>query len=391
MRILFFTNEYSHPELPAAGGVGTFFKTISKRLIAEGHDVFIYGFSKKKYKVNDDGIQIEFFKQYFKKFPITDLTRSISTKIKGNKAARYWLKKERQFYAKQLKEFSNENKIDLIQSFTFNGFTAYWDNSIPLITRFHGSLGFWQFYLDHTGSELKIEMEKKALQVTPFTVANSYFSADFIKQFYGVGVDTVIQNGIDTSVFSPKPNIEVFEKSIFYVGTLSTAKGVDTLARVFNEIIKIEPDATLHLMGKNEKYWNFLKTEIFSEAALEKTKYYGHVALQEIPNKLAQATVVAVPTKGETFGFTIVEAMAMEKVTIVSKIPVAEEIIENGKDGLVAENETDFAEKILNVFKNPKAFEEMRKQARLKVLENFSQEIMASKHIEYYKQILSKK
>src|SRR5690606_32930970 len=133
----------------------------------------------------------------------------------------------------------------VIETFTFNGFAAYWDNCIPLINRFHGSFGFWNHYLGFEKNSHKILLEKKSLQVTPYTIANSNFSARFIKEYYNIDVDTVIPNGIDTNVFCPNNDIEQIPKSIFYVGTLSKAKGVDKLALIFNKIVQQHPDATL--------------------------------------------------------------------------------------------------------------------------------------------------
>tara|TARA_B100000408_G_scaffold20783_1_gene14248 strand:- start:61 stop:282 length:222 start_codon:yes stop_codon:yes gene_type:complete len=47
MNILFFTNEYAHPDLPAAGGVGSFLKTLAKEFTDNGHTIHVFGFSKK--------------------------------------------------------------------------------------------------------------------------------------------------------------------------------------------------------------------------------------------------------------------------------------------------------------------------------------------------------
>lgn len=390
MKILFFTNEYSHPKLPPNGGVGTFFKTISKELVDKGHEVYIYGFSKKKYQIIDNNIKVIFFKQYSKSRPFSELLRSLSSSLGLSATAEYWLKKERLFLAKKLKSYAVKNDIDIIQSFTFNGFTAYWDNSIPLVTRFHGSRGFWHHYLGKKNEELKIAMEKKALTATPYTVANSHFSKKFIKNYYNVDVDIVIPNGINTSIFSPDKSVKEIPKSIFYIGTLSEAKGIKDLIQIFNAVILEEPKATLHLIGRGEKYFEYLKTDVFSEQALKNTTYYSHIPFLEIPKKLSEASIIAVPSKGETFGFTIVEAMALEKVTIVSNIPVAKEIINHGKDGFIAKDNEEFKTIILKVFKNPDDFKELEKEARQKVLSQFTQEKMTNDTISYYEKIIAK-
>jgi len=390
MKVLFFTNEYSHPDLPPCGGVGTLFKILSKELSKRGHKVYVYGFSKKKHHVFDEEIEIIFFKKYSKKYIISEFIRSLSSRLNLTKIEEKYLKKERIYLSKKLKKFAKKNNIDIIQSFTFNGFTAFWDNTIPLIVRFDGSRGFWEKHLNSKKDSLKIAMEKKALQTTPYTVANSFFSAKFIKEYYNVKVNTIIQNGIDTKIFSPDYSIELITKSIFYFGTISEAKGLKNLALIFNEVVNQSPDASLHLLGRGEKYMNYLKENVFSQKALKNIHYYGHTPLYEIPQKIMQASLVVVPTLGETFGFTIVEAMAMEKITIVNNIPVAKEIITDGEDGFIAKDNQHFVNLILEVLESPSKYKHIGINARKKVLNNFTVEKMLDKSIEYFQKVLKK-
>lgn len=389
MRILFFTNEYSHPKLPNSGGVGSFLKIVAEALAFKGHEIHVYGFSKKPIEFTDKGIRFMFFKKYSKQFWFKEFIRSISSKLGLKNFDIRFLEGERNFYAKKLKSYCEKHQIQLIESFVFNGFTAKFDNSIPLVLRFHGSRGFWHHYLGGIIDGSKVSMEKRALEVTPYTVANSYFAKAFIKDYYNVDVDTVIPNGIDIDVFSPKPEIPTKPNSIYYIGTMSEAKGVKDLAIIFNKVVTVNPDATLHLIGRGEHYWQYLKSEVLSPEALKNTTYFNHLPLSKIPQKLSEASVIAVPSKGETFGFTIVEAMALEKVTIVSDIPVAKEIIDHEVNGLIAKDNDDFASLILKVLSEPKKYEDLRKNARRKVLNNFTHQRMTEETVAYYKKILN--
>ena len=180
-------------------------------------------------------------------------------------------------------------------------------------------------------------------------------------------------------------------KSIFYFGTLSDAKGVDRLAKIFNKVHEKFSEASLHIIGKNENYFNNLKTEVIAKNAKSNVNYYGHISLLDLPKHIAKAALVIVPSKGETFGFTIVEAMALQKVTIVSNIPVAKEIITHQEDGYIANTDKDFINHISEVFQNPEAFSQMEKKAREKVIKNFSQELMVNNSFKYYEEILAEK
>ena len=81
MKILFFTNEYSHEKLPDCGGVGTFLKVLAEALVKKGHQVYIFGFSRKKMQFSDRNIHFYFKKKYSKGHFLMELIRSLGSKL----------------------------------------------------------------------------------------------------------------------------------------------------------------------------------------------------------------------------------------------------------------------------------------------------------------------
>ena len=388
MKILFFTNEYSHEKLPDCGGVGTFLKVLSEALVKKGHHVHVFGFSRKKIQFSDHNIHFYFIKKYSKGHFLTELIRSIGAKLKSYPLQLFFLKKERKYLANKLKIYAVKNKINVIESFVFSGYTAYWDHSIPLVLRFHGSRAFWHYYLGQKKESLKILMEQKALENASKIVAISEFSAEAIQKMYSIDSDKVIYNGIDTNMFSPDPSIETIDQSIFYFGTLSDAKGVHTLTEIFNEVVKLYPHASLHIIGKGNAYWNNLYDNILSKEAKKQTTYYGTKQLHELPELLCKANLICLPTKGETFGLTFVEAMALEKLVIANNIPVTKEIIEHQKNGFIANNASDFLKYISYAFNNPEEVRKIAVNARKHSVANFSQEKMVTETLNLYNALI---
>ena len=388
MKILFFTNEYSHEKLPDCGGVGTFLKVLAEALVKKGHHVHVFGFSRKKIQFSDHNIHFYFIKKYSKGHFLTELIRSIGAKLKSYPLQLFFLKKERKYLANKLKIYAVKNKIDVIESFVFSGYTAYWDHSIPLVLRFHGSRAFWHYYLGQKKESLKILMEQKALENASKIVAISEFSAEAIQKMYSIDSDKVIYNGIDTNMFSPDPSIETIDQSIFYFGTLSDAKGVHTLTEIFNEVVKLYPHASLHIIGKGNAYWNNLYDNILSKEAKKQTTYYGTKQLHELPELLCKANLICLPTKGETFGLTFVEAMALEKLVIANNIPVTKEIIEHQKNGFIANNASDFLKYISYAFNNPEEVRKIAVNARKHSVANFSQEKMVTETLNLYNALI---
>lgn len=388
MKILLFTNEYSHEKLPDCGGVGTFLKVLSEALVEKGHQVYVFGFSRKNIQFSEHNIHFHFIKKYSKVHLLTELLRSIGVKLRNNMLQLYFFKKERKYLANKLKIYAAKNKIDVIESFVFSGYTAYFDNSIPLVLRFHGSRGFWHYYLGQKKEPLKILMEQKALENMSKIVAVSKFSAEAIQNIYSVDTHKVIYNGIDTKVFSPDPSVETIDQSIFYFGTLSDAKGVDTLAKVFNEVLKLYPKASLHLIGKGNTYWNYLCEHVLSSDSKRQTTYYGAKQLYELPKLLCKANLICLPTNGETFGLAFVESMALEKLVIANNIPVAKEIIEHQKNGFIANNESDFLKYISYAFDNPEEAHKIAVNARKHIVTHFSKEKMVAETLNLYNELI---
>ncbi|MDH7911181.1 glycosyltransferase family 4 protein [Winogradskyella sp. SYSU M77433] len=392
MKILFFTNEYSHTKLPNSGGVGSFLKIMSESLSKQGHDIFVYGFSKKPIEFKDKGIHFKFIKKYSKQFRFNEFIRSSASKLGHKKANLNFLIKERKYYAKKLKTHCRKNNIDIIESFVFNGYTAYWDNSTPLVLRFHGSRGFWHYYLGAEKDEFKIEMEQIALKKTKHLIAVSKFSADAVKKIYNINIQNVIYNGIDSSFFAPdEKKFDTKKQSIFYFGTISKAKGVDILCDVFNSISLNFPDATLHLIGRGQNYWEHLSKEVLTSNALKKTTYYGPKNPRELTSLLQEANICVFPSLNENFSLAIEEAMSLKKIVIASDIPAFKEIINHGENGLIAHHKKDYITLISYIFKSPESYSPIAVKAREDILENYTKEKMVAQTLTLYKSILSNK
>ena len=231
-------------------------------------------------------------------------------------------------------------------------------------------------------------MEQKALENASKIVAISEFSAEAIQKMYSIDSDKVIYNGIDTNMFSPDSSIETIDQSIFYFGTLSDAKGVHTLAEIFNEVVKLYPKASLHIIGKGNAYWNYLCESVFSEDAQKQATYYGTKQLYELPKSLSKANLICLPTKGETFGLAFVEAMALEKLVIANNIPVTKEIIDHQKNGFIANNASDFLKYISYAFDNPEEMHKIAINARKHITTNFSQEKMVKETLNLYNALI---
>lgn len=132
--------------------------------------------------------------------------------------------------------------------------------------------------------------------------------------------------------------------------------------------------------------------EKLTEIAAPKVKYLGAVYYDEVKSHIVSAKVVVLPSFAEALPMTWLEAMTMEKALVTSDIGWAKEVMIDGKTGFTVspENHQLYAEKIIELLSNSDLCKEMGKNARIKVLNDFSSELIADKNIQYYNSVISK-
>ncbi|WP_306352877.1 glycosyltransferase family 4 protein [Flavobacterium sp. '19STA2R22 D10 B1'] len=389
MTVLFFTNEYNHPKLPPVGGLGTFIKTLSTELTKRGHQVIIFGQSKKNgIHFFDEQIEVKMIQDYRKNIPFAKHINSILKRIGFGL---FLPMRERKYIAREFHKFisSSDKKVDLIEANDFGGYFIELGNEIPLIIRCHGSATLFNTYFSYRFSPIIEQLEKQSFKMVDDIIAVSKFSASSTATVFDKAKIDVIYNGIDTNIFNPKDSSPIIPYSIFFHGNLIEQKGVKIICEVFNEIIKAQPKATLHLIGRGKKYWNYLREHVLTHP--DSAFYYDSIEYTQLPKVISQANVALFPSFGENLPLVILEAMAMEKPVVMSNIGVSQEIIEHGIDGYIANNQGEYVQTILDLFNNPDLAQSIGQKAREKVVAKFSNDRMVDESIDYYQKIITQK
>jgi glycosyltransferase involved in cell wall biosynthesis len=120
----------------------------------------------------------------------------------------------------------------------------------------------------------------------------------------------VVPPGIDLDVFHPAPPGEQPERpSVLFLGGLERRKGVDTLLDAFEAVARTRPGVELRFAGAGS-----LEPEIRARAAREplagRVALLGRVGREEVPALLRSSTLLAIPSLGEPFGMSALEALA---------------------------------------------------------------------------------
>ncbi|MHA1251359.1 MAG: glycosyltransferase family 4 protein, partial [Candidatus Helarchaeota archaeon] len=210
---------------------------------------------------------------------------------------------------------------------------------------------------------------------------------------HGVNEDFV--NRVKNSNFKYK-DLEILNKQvpkILYIGQLKFRKGFDLLIQIALLLKKKINDFLIIIITSNLENLDFLIKNI-NKYGLKNNFIIKFRVKEEIKLKfLEKSDVFVLPTRYEGFGIPIIEAMAMGCPIVSTKIPVIDEIITHGENGLLAElnNPIDFANKIYDLLKNQQLREKLIYNGIKIVKMKYTEKRLGKETLRFYKKIINNK
>ena len=178
------------------------------------------------------------------------------------------------------------------------------------------------------------------------------------------------------------------ENIILYLGRLGKEKKIDFVIESLKDLLKKEKDTYLAIIGDGPEKENL--TKLVKELGIEKkVRFTGFIAREDVPKIYKDATIFAFASDTETQGLTVPEAMATGLPVVVAEDPAFDEIIYDGKTGLLTKRtKADFADKVATLLKDPNLREQLGEAGKELVWEKFSSQGEASKLISAYKKAI---
>jgi glycosyltransferase involved in cell wall biosynthesis len=176
--------------------------------------------------------------------------------------------------------------------------------------------------------------------------------------------------GVDVDYF--KPSSEKEENfTVLFLGHKSLIKGVPYLLEAWKKL-NLKNTRLIVAGYQDKKLIENYRRRIWFEApgTVDPLKYYQ------------KAHVYILPSLGDSFSRTVLEAMSCELPVIISDMVGAKDIIEDGKEGFIipARDIQAIAEKIRYFYDNPDEIKRMGRNARRKAQEytweKFAQEVI---------------
>ena len=187
----------------------------------------------------------------------------------------------------------------------------------------------------------------------------------------------VLPLGIDDSIFKEKPIIVKNSsiKQLLYVGRISRLKQVEIAIDSMVVIKSNNIECKLNIVGpiSDLKYFNELKNLVIQLDLIDNVNFIASVKQEQLVSFYQNADVVLLPSKHESFGMVITEAMACGTPVIsLEGSGGPEEIIVNGFDGFVVPGE-NYRNTVLKLLSDQSLLEELSKNALVSVKNKWSQ------------------
>lgn len=145
----------------------------------------------------------------------------------------------------------------------------------------------------------------------------------------------VIPYPIDTETF--KPGIAQTDPPLLLsVGRIETRKGTDTLVRAMPHVWESYPNAELVLLGAEGNLTRELLLRDIPRDKQDQIRQPGFLSRAEIVQYYQRTTLYVAPTQYETFGYTILEAMACGVPVISTPVGAVPELVKHGVTGMLA-------------------------------------------------------
>ena len=216
-----------------------------------------------------------------------------------------------------------------------------------------------------------------------------FVSNDLLKEgtkTYNLKSKVIIPNGVDLQLFDYHP---ITTKNVLFIGRFSKDKGIDIFPKLIPPIMSVK-DTTFTAVCPGNPTNGELK-EIREAIQKMQNKYRERLKIidkpqdQQILKELYQNCQVYIqPSKYESFGLCILEAMATGRPVVAFKVGGIPEVI--GNSGFALINREEFIYKVKSLLENKKECIKMGNKAN-KRAKNFDWNLIAQKTIKYYEEV----
>ncbi len=186
----------------------------------------------------------------------------------------------------------------------------------------------------------------------------------------------VIPSRCDTALFDPvrvQARVAGSGRQLVYIGSLAGHKGMDVLLAAMPKILDRVPNARLRIVGDGPLR-QALEEQVLRQGLAPAVEFAGYQQYSALPAVLGSADVFVFPSFSEAMPRAILEAMAMERPVVVTRVGGNPEAVRDGVEGLLVPpgDPKALASAVCRVLEDTALAEGLGRRGRQRVLDCFS-------------------
>lgn len=325
MKLLYITQMYPNEELPQ---YCVFLHLQVKALIANGADVTVVipTTEKDSCSTTYDGVPVIYLS--YRDYSRSVLYGLVSRQLSG-----------------ELSRFTDADSYDAVYAIhapanilDFARVLAQKHHK-PLIVHYRGYNVFEEF-----NKEPKVflsdpeKVREKVVKASALSIGVSRKTVDIITERFPDAPVAVVYNGVDSDLFSSSDKTTGSSQiHILCVANLIPIKGHKYLFDAVKKLSDKHPELTIITDIVGRGFYEPELKKYTEENHIPNVIFHGYVPHDEVAHFMKNTDIFVLPSVYESFGNVTVEAMACKKPVVIFEGQGADEIIENGVSGFVAE------------------------------------------------------
>jgi glycosyltransferase involved in cell wall biosynthesis len=201
----------------------------------------------------------------------------------------------------------------------------------------------------------------------------------------------VVPFGVDTQRFVPAPEGSLQDgPSILFLANLLARKGIYTLLEAFETVAAAIPQCRLDIAGDGPEA-NGVRGKITAMQSRARIRMIGAVSRDRVAEVMRSCAVFCVPSHGEPFGLTALEAMACGKPVVATDAGGLAYLVDAPRGGRkVPVGDVDaLATALIEILREPGLAESMGRHNRRFVVEHYDWECVIDRLEKVYGGVLS--
>jgi len=202
----------------------------------------------------------------------------------------------------------------------------------------------------------------------------SRYWKELLKRDYGFD-STISYNGLDMDDFASIPPRKSKVPTVLFVGGLEPRKGLEYLIHAMEDVVSQIPNARLTAVAKTgfrgTDEWGWFSTLADRLGLSDSVEFLESVSQEKLLELYSDCDLVALPSKTEGWGLSLMEAMACQKPVVASGVGGVPELVRDGIDGILVEagDVKGLSRSIVKLLKDPTLARRMGKAGQQRVLD----------------------